>query len=69
DFVSRDRENVAEACGAGSLAKPSFKLLKSDRGSVDRPLAASLGSVACENVDTSGAAMAKNLIGTIVIAP
>ncbi|MEM8792973.1 MAG: hypothetical protein AAGE80_15240 [Pseudomonadota bacterium] len=69
DFISRDREQVAETCGAGSLARPSFKLFKSDRGVVDRPLAASLGSVACENVDTSGAALAKNLVGTIVIAP
>ncbi|MEM9045831.1 MAG: hypothetical protein AAGC81_14170 [Pseudomonadota bacterium] len=69
DFVSRDRDNDAQACGAGSLAKPSFKLLKSDRGSVGRPVVASLGSVACESVDTSGAALAKNLIDTIVISP
>ncbi|MEM6904856.1 MAG: hypothetical protein AAF568_03095, partial [Pseudomonadota bacterium] len=69
DFVSRDREGLASACGAGDLAKPKVTTFMSEQGSLDRPRLRRLASVPCGQIIDGPVLSELNKMGSMVITP
>ncbi|MBY8974740.1 hypothetical protein KHP62_02905 [Rhodobacteraceae bacterium NNCM2] len=69
EYVSRDREALADTCGDGAYAKPRFKILRSEGGRIDRPFAGRLPSLACNESGAGDTSLAANSVGTLVITP
>jgi hypothetical protein len=50
DFVSRDRDRLASACGSGRDAAPTFMVLRSEAGRLEEPVTRRLDPIDCGRV-------------------
>ncbi|MFK7944543.1 MAG: hypothetical protein AB8B85_16740 [Paracoccaceae bacterium] len=50
DFASRNRDQLPETCGNGSLAEPQFLVMRSDGGQLERPILRRLASLDCSEI-------------------
>ncbi|MEL6217622.1 MAG: hypothetical protein AAFR79_04025 [Pseudomonadota bacterium] len=68
DFATRRRATSQETCGDGSLAAPAFRVVRSNRGQLERILTRRLSAIDCSAVRTEGARLIEQAVKDVVIS-
>ena len=69
DYVSRNRDRLAETCSEGRLARPKLTVLRSERGELGRPQIMRLAALSCTEISDARDGSAFSSIGSLVVAP
>ncbi|MEL6479273.1 MAG: hypothetical protein AAFR17_18240, partial [Pseudomonadota bacterium] len=69
DFASRTRDRLAETCSGGAYARPTFKLLRTEQGVVERARMGRLAGLECAEIPRVRDLAAADEIGSLIVSP
>jgi hypothetical protein len=68
DFATRHRAPSDETCGTGRFAAPGYRVLRSERGQLERTLNRRLGAIACKDVETVGTRLIERAVEDVIVS-